>query len=59
MSVIHDNYGSLPAKSVIHDNYGSLPTNARELALSVRSNEKLNNLLSCVAIAQGQKFIKP
>ena len=35
------------------DNCRSLPPNARELALGVRNNEELNNLLSWVTIFQG------
>ena len=38
---------------LIHDNFGSLPGNERELALAVRNDEKLNNLLSCMTTAQG------
>ena len=38
---------------VIHENCGSIPANARELALAVENDEELNNLLSCVTIAQG------
>ena len=41
---------------VIHDNFESLPASARELALAVRKDEQLNNLLSCVRIAQGGMF---
>ena len=38
---------------VIHDNFESLPANARKLGLAVRNDQQLNNLLSCVEIAQG------
>ena len=38
---------------VIHDNFGSLPTNARESALGLRNDVKLNNLWFCVTSAQG------
>ena len=37
---------------VIHDNCRSLPANAGGLALAVRSDQELENLLSCVTIAQ-------
>ena len=37
----------------MHDNFGSLPANARELALAVRNDDVLNNLLSCKVIDQG------
>ena len=38
---------------VIHDNFESLPGIGRELTCAVRNDGELNNLLSCVAIAQG------
>ena len=37
----------------MHDNFGSLPANARELALAVRNDDVLSNLLSCIAIDHG------
>ena len=38
---------------VLHDNFGSLLANVQELALAVRNNEQLKNLLSFLTIAQG------
>ena len=38
---------------VAHDNFVTLPAKARELALVVQIDEELNNLLSCVTVAQG------
>ena len=35
---------------VIQDNFGSLPANAQKMVLSVRNDDELNNLLSCVTI---------
>ena len=37
----------------MHDNFGSLPANAQELALAVRNDDVLSNLLSYIAIDQG------
>ena len=42
---------------VILDSCGSLPFNVRELALAVRNDEELTNLLSWVTITQGGMFL--
>ena len=42
---------------VVHDNFETYPAKAREPALPVQNGEELNNLLSCVTVAQSDMFL--